>query len=337
MEDVGMETVSYLIFYALGLIVNLGFGAAKFPVAAILNGSIPHTQVETVKWSGLNEPKGIELTTAQNMASGFYMEGNPEVQPVFGDAEFLTQNIDNFYALEGQIRQSRERFSSAVNNALRALANSKRACPLGAVSSHFLIAKQSGDEFKRLGTLFEDAYERLKIMKRLGDTQNLPPKEQKKVREAESLYLQSVKDFQEMRSVYKNQLKSELRAKRCREGAMIARASMGIPTEVAPKVKALPEHRKAFASALKKQKHPKATFSLNNQSCEEDIVVVVDGSPLGVVPGGKKMPFRISEGSHNLCLFSDGDNQRKCGEPGTVRTVLIHDGWSMTRHCEKDS
>ena len=332
-----METVSILLFYALALVVNLGMGAANVPLAAILNGSIPHADVKSSQSMALNEPEGIELNTDQKMASGFYMEGNPEVQPVFGDVEFLMQHIENFYAIEQQIRQSRERFSSSVNKALRALANSKRSCPLGAVSSHFLIAKQSGDEFKRLGTLFEDAYEHLSTLERLGDTQSLPPKEQKKVTDAKRLYLQSIKDFQEMRAVYKNQLKGELRAKRCREGAMIARASIGIPTEVAPKVKALPQHRKAFADGLKKPTQPKATFSLNNQSCKEDIVVVIDGSALGVVPAGGEMPFEVDEGSHNLCLFSDKEDMASCGEPGTVRTVLIHDGWSMTRHCEKDS
>ena len=106
------------------------------------------------------------------------------------------------------------------------------------------------------------------------------------------------------------------------------------------------------------------TFFVDNQSCPVEFELVVSGETLGVVPAEQRVAFQAPAGRRSLCLLalggdeiSNGDTsdagsqgdaapptasaspaistpRPRCGDPGTLRSAYIHDGWALVTHCQ---
>ncbi len=76
------------------------------------------------------------------------------------------------------------------------------------------------------------------------------------------------------------------------------------------------------------------TFYVDNRACPGSQAVFLDGALLGEVPAKSKSAFQALAGHHALCLIGQGSNAR-CGDPGTLRSAFLHDGWSIGLHCVK--
>jgi hypothetical protein len=67
-------------------------------------------------------------------------------------------------------------------------------------------------------------------------------------------------------------------------------------------------------------------FRVNNGEGRNRYVVTLDGKEIGELPPGSSRIFAARIGSHDLCILPDGP---ACGDPGTVRRVYLHEGWTM--------
>ena len=47
---------------------------------------------------------------------------------------------------------------------------------------------------------------------------------------------------------------------------------------------------------------------------------------MGTVAAGSELGFSTSVGKHNLCLVPKAPD---CGKEGTVRSVILHEGWTL--------
>jgi len=72
---------------------------------------------------------------------------------------------------------------------------------------------------------------------------------------------------------------------------------------------------------------------VDNSSCQTTLGVYVDATFLGEVGSSAKAAFQSLVGHHDLCLIPSS-SQQQCGDPGTIRSTYIHDGWSITLRCD---
>src|SRR5947207_7872740 len=87
----------------------------------------------------------------------FRTEVTPRVDPVFGDIASLRQSIDRFLALQGEMDQVRNEFSTAVQGTLFQLApvgSKPHGCPPGA-TVHYGQALAAGARYLTLGRQLE--------------------------------------------------------------------------------------------------------------------------------------------------------------------------------------
>jgi hypothetical protein len=78
---------------------------------------------------------------------------------------------------------------------------------------------------------------------------------------------------------------------------------------------------------------PSIWIDVDNTLCAQPTRVSVDGQPLGEVGAGKRTAVRTHAGPREICALPASD-ARACGAPGTVRKAYLHEGWSLTVHCE---
>jgi hypothetical protein len=74
-------------------------------------------------------------------------------------------------------------------------------------------------------------------------------------------------------------------------------------------------------------------IDVDNTLCDQPTRVSVDGQPLGEVAARKRTAVRTHAGPREICALPASD-ARACGAPGTVRKAYLHEGWSLTVHCE---
>jgi hypothetical protein len=78
---------------------------------------------------------------------------------------------------------------------------------------------------------------------------------------------------------------------------------------------------------------PSIWIDVDNTLCAQPTRVSVDGQPLGEVGPRKRTAVRTHAGPREICALPASD-ARACGAPGTVRKAYLHEGWSLTVHCE---
>lgn len=271
--------------------------------------------------------------------AGFRMEGDPEVELVFGDIAHFKRHIDTFRRLQERMDEQRARFARATHAAQRTLAAAPRKrhqCPVDVLAEDYAQASAAGLRFRRLGAEFESAYSAIRDLDRLGESTGLTPDYRWQVKKSRTQYRQALSDLREMRGAFRSQLEAEIRARGCAPQALLARAAeLREHAATVEAAKKLAEASQAV-STPPQQVVPAstATFFVDNKKCGDTLRVHVDGTLLGEVAPGTRAAFQSLTGRHSLCLLG-GDGQASCGETGTLRSAFVHDGWSVTRHCSQ--
>src|SRR6185436_4646238 len=101
----------------------------------------------------------------------FRTKVTPRVDPVFGDIASLRQSVDRFLALQSEMDQVRNEFSTAVQGTLFALAPPgprPKGCPAGA-GSHYSRALAAGGRYLSLGRQLEARFREIRRSDELGD------------------------------------------------------------------------------------------------------------------------------------------------------------------------
>jgi len=304
----------------------------------------------------------------------FHLDAQPRVDGVFGDAATLRLVVDRFFGLEADMERVRDEFSTAVHETLAALAGGAEpsargkppapVCP-ASTAAPYARALAAGAKYLALGQQLQGRYRDIRRADDLGDAVALTPDYRVKIKKARELHQHLLDDYREMRVAFYDQLGAEMRHATCKTGAKAATApgdaALGSaapsPTDAAawtmdeaapadePRVAApapdklekaagprLPAEEAAPSAAT--MAAPAIWIDVDNTLCAQATRVFVDGQPLGEVGAGKKTSIRTHAGPRELCALPASD-ARACGAPGTVRKAYLHEGWSLTVHCEK--
>jgi len=288
--------------------------------------------------------KGITAPGEPTIVAGFRMEGSPEFDVVFGDTAQFRAHIDRFYVLHENMTAARSTFNQHVQAALIVLdAKRKGACPVADLAALYYRAKITGDSYRKNGAEFESQFFVIRQLDELGETTGLTPDYRWRVNKVRGLYRQALVDYKEMRIAFLTQLGTELNGRGCKTSKLLT-AGMLAPD---------PDFDAIASLAAEKQKKKKyrfrwneterkvveattATFFVDNSECNAPVSVYIDGTLLGQVKSASKSAFQALSGRHTMCLITD-KSAKQCGEPGTVRTSYIHNGWSITLRCQGTS
>jgi hypothetical protein len=301
----------------------------------------------------------------QTVVTPFATDVQPRVDPVFGGVAALRTAIDEFLALEEDMKKTRDAFSNAVHEAQRQLrptmgaagAPGPRDCPPGAITAE-AKARDAGRRFLALGRRFEARYREIRRGLGVGDTVALTPDYRWKAGRARDLYTELLRDYQEMRAAFHDQLGAELRHAGCKvevlangKGARpipslgdttpdpnnpddwsLATADEPLPTVVVPPPQ--PRARRANPKPADTDSSPAIWIQIDNTRCARPSSFTLDGRPVAAIPAGKKVQIRTRAGPHQLCVLP-ATEKRACGATGTVRDVYLYEGWSMAVRCAK--
>lgn len=289
--------------------------------------------VSTPKTPTKSTPVAAEVfASGTRTVSGFRMEGAPEIEVVFGDIADYKRHIDNSRSLRKQMSEQRERFATASHAAQTLFSKTRRGCPVDSLAPHYAVASESGLRFRDLGRSLETTHFAIKNLDELGESTGLTPDYRWQVKRGRGQYLQALTDLREMRAVFRGQIQTEVRARKCDSQELLARAKT-LKTEVAP-------HTKVTTQPVPATKSPTiipastATFFVDNTACADELAVSVDGILLGRVAPGTRAAFQSLMGRHTLCLLGETDTA-ECGESGTQRSAFVYDRWSVSRHCNQ--
>jgi hypothetical protein len=329
----------------------------------------------------------------------FRTDVRPRVDQVFGGVAALRTAIDEFLALEGDMKKARDDLSVAVHEALAQLrplpsappgtSGNPAPAPSGAARSNVpgsgagscspgalaaqAKARESGRRFLALGRRFEARYREIRRGLTVGDTVALTPDYRWKAGRARELYTELLRDYQEMRVAFHDQLDAELRHAGCATDAPAkiaggGRARPSVPSDSgapdpenpedwtlaaadAP-LPALPTtptrparvggennaaaNRGAHAGGKgpDSESGPAIWIEIDNSRCARPSAFTLDGQPVAPIPAAKKVQIRTRAGPHALCVLP-ATEKRACGATGTVRQVYLFEGWSMAVRCTK--
>jgi hypothetical protein len=79
---------------------------------------------------------------------------------------------------------------------------------------------------------------------------------------------------------------------------------------------------------------PAVWIEIDNSHCAHPSQLQIDGRTYGALPGHKRTSVRTHAGPHEICLQT-GEDDRVCGQPGTLRQVYFYEGWSLTVRCDR--
>lgn len=286
----------------------------------------------------------------------FRTEVAPRVDPVFGDIASLKQSVDRFLALQGEMDQVRNEFSTAVHGTLAQLAPSPaapraRSCPPGA-TGHYGRALAAGGRYLALGRQLEARFREIRRGDELGDASGLTPDYRVKIKKARDLYADLLRDYREMRVAFYDQLAAEMRHAGCDlSGAGRAPKAGGdaAPDPSDPSSWALEEATPELppiaagkdGARLIRPLLPPASgaapaiwITIDNSRCAQRSQLAIDGASMGAVSGHKKLTIRTRAGPHEVCVLPSSD-KRACGDAGTLRRAYLYDGWTLVVRCEK--
>lgn len=284
--------------------------------------------------------QAIVLDTEPTLLSGFRMEGSPEVELVFGDSQRFRQRVDRYYELDRAMEKERIGFGGHIQRVLGELAGAPRGCPVEKIAAHYAAARRAGESFRALGGQLQAERAQIRSLNDLGETEALTPDYRWRVRQVESRFDAALTDLREMRVALVDQLGAELRHRGCSVGelltrgeALIASGALDLPA-VDPNAgppATVPPKRGEEIPVLPART---VTFFVDNRACPAALQVYLDDGLLGEVPAGERGAFQSLAGRHSMCLLETGGGQT-CGEPGTLRTAYVHDGWAIALHCAK--
>lgn len=256
---------------------------------------------------------GFILNTAPTSLAGFRMEGPPEVDIVFGDTQRFAERLESFDNLEKSMKATRAQFGSEVQAAIYTLSTEK-GCPSAKMREQYEGAKSAAFAFRDQGLKFEREYQAILKLDSLGESRGLTPDYRARVRQAPRRYKRALNDLREMRTALIDQLGAEIKTRRCFSKTRKVRT------------------KKPVVTAPPLTSETVVTFFVDNSACNRDQRVFIDGSFSGLAKAEKQTFFEVATGEHKLCLL--GDEETKCGDPGTTRTAHLHDGWTLALHCE---
>jgi hypothetical protein len=272
---------------------------------------------------------------------GFRMASDPKIVTVFGDSKQFRSYVDRFYELHGQMTVAREAFHRNVQAVLRTLVAHREAktkkCPADAVAMPYAKAFHLAETFHQLGKELEAKRQSIAELDGLGETALLTPDYRWKVARALKLYAEVVRDFKEMRTAFQEQLAGELTFSGCDAAKVIALGDEMEESGATPPSDPLPAPVKPKGKAKEPELPPvgatPATFFIDNTGCDGALRIYLDGALVGDVASKAKAAFRAPAGRHDMCLIP-ATSPQSCGDPGTLRSSYIHDGWSIVLRCD---
>jgi len=245
-----------------------------------------------------------------------------------------------------------------------------KACP-STTGAPYGRALAAGGRYLLLGQQLQGRFRDIRRADDLGDAAAVTPDYRAKIKKVRELFGSLLADYREMRVAFYDQLGAELRHASCKTGALAKAGAGSVDGGVkatdadAPNpadasawslalddVPALDEAR-APAPAGKRPAlaatepgtsttaagapgllaAPSIWIDVDNTLCAQPTRVSVDGQPLGEVGARKRTAVRTHSGPREICALPASD-ARACGAPGTVRKAYLHEGWSLTVHCE---
>lgn len=233
---------------------------------------------------------------------------------------------------------------------------SNKGCP-PTTAAPYARALAAGSKYLSLGQQLQGRYRDIRRADDLGDAAALTPDYRVKVKHAKDLHQQLLDDYREMRVAFYDQLGAEMRHAGCKTGPGAAVAAADSPAPLAPSPSdpgawtmddGAPADEPAAASPAAAARQPAAAppvagpgmaapaiwIDVDNTLCAQPTRVTVDGQTLGEVGARKRTSVRTHAGPREICALPVSD-ARSCGDPGTIRKAYLHEGWSLTVHCEK--
>jgi hypothetical protein len=270
---------------------------------------------------------------------GFRLEGQPQLEIPFGDADSYRKTVDHFLALHDQMQELRDDFSRSVQDVLAKVSvdelSKKRRCNDADIAAPYARAFALGQQYLRSGRDLERAFTQVRDLDSLGETQGLTPDYRFKVKRVLELYKQLLADYREMKVAFHDQLAGEIKYRGCDPAELIARAEQAGKAQLPPEPVPEPKPARSKPPATEdNEARPAATvtFFVDNVRCKEPLRVYLDQMPLGRVEAQTKGGFRAKAGPHDLCLLPQAD-KKTCGAPGTVRRAYLHEGFAISLRC----
>jgi hypothetical protein len=280
----------------------------------------------------------------------FRTEVTPRVDPVFGDIASLRQSVDRFLALQSEMDQVRNEFSTAVQGTLfqlSPLGPRPKGCPAGA-GAQYARALAAGGRYLSLGRQLEARFREIRRSDELGDAAGLTPDYRVKVKRARELYNDLLRDYREMRVAFYDQLNAEMRHASCdlpTGPTQVAKQNDTAPDPSDPASWALEEPAPEAPAPVATGPHaarpllapnaaPAIWITIDNSRCAQKSQLAIDGGSMGAINGHKKLSIRTRAGPHELCVLPSTD-KRACGDPGTLRKAYLSEGWTLVVRCEK--
>jgi hypothetical protein len=386
--------MSPLVFMLLGLAVATPAPAPASPppTSGSTGTSVPAAAPPSNQGSS---PPAAPPDGGDVQVKPFRTDVRPRVDQVFGGVAALRTAIDEFLALEGDMKKARDDLSIAVHEALAQLrpqpsgppgtsgnptgtgtprsnapGSGTGSCSPGALAAQ-AKARESGRRFLALGRRFEARYREIRRGLSVGDTVALTPDYRWKAGRARELYTELLRDYQEMRAAFHDQLDAELRHAGCATEAPAKIAGGGRTRPLAPRDAAAPDPenpedwtlaaadaplpalpitptRSAQAGGGSNastrgnrtskgpdpESGPAIWIEIDNSRCARPSAFTLDGQPVAAIPAAKKVQIRTRAGPHALCVLP-ATEKRACGATGTVRQVYLFEGWSMAVRCTK--
>lgn len=281
--------------------------------------------------------EGARAGMTHTLVGGFRMEGEAELEIVFGDLDRYKRHVNRFFEVHKKLTAARKRYSMHAKAVLSMLAAHPRGkrCPIEQLGPHYYVAYQQGEEFRALGSGLEREYVAIRRLDRYGDTDALTPDYRWRVNRTRALYSRSLTDYKEMRFSFLDQVGAEVQARGCDKTKLleIGRANPApVPTEVDAPYQA-PNRVPRPSDKLNETSVIPATFFVDNRRCAKPMQVFVDGQLVGEVGANVRTAFQTTTGQHTMCLIESG-SIKQCGEPGTLRSAYFHEGWSVALHCQ---
>jgi hypothetical protein len=311
-------------------------------------------------------PLWLALATAaqSSTATPFRTTVNPRIDPVFGDVTVLRRTVDRFLALQVEMEQVRNEFSTAVHSTLaevtrpagRGENRAAKVCP-PSTAALYGRALAAGGRYLAFGREMESRFREIRRADELGDASGLTPDYRLKVKKASQIHQDMLRDLREMRVAFYVQLGAELRHVGCdlpgsgTSGSPAPGADDAIATDPSnpaawtlddsasdPEASGTADPSRSVRTPPKTSAPPTTApavwIEIDNSHCARPSQLQIDGRAYGALPGHKRTSVRTHAGPHEVCVLPSLD-QRSCGEPGTLRQVYFYEGWSLTVRCDR--
>jgi Flp pilus assembly protein TadD len=265
------------------------------------------------------------------------LQFTPELVRPWGDADALGQALEHYAQVSAAIADARAIYQRQLLVVLGALDRGPlapprpapaRRCPVAQIAGSWASGQRALDAIVRLGLELEATWRFIARHDEAGATAGLLPNARSKLAAARKSWRLALADLGELRAEWTRALGPELRAVGCTDRLLAAAAAD-------PSHYRVPEDDRPEPIPTTQPPRPRAraTFYVDNSRCIDPVEVWIDGAPLGQVAPGRRSALVADGGERTLCLLVPGAAQ--CGDRGTVREVYLHDGWSVTMHCQR--